>query len=207
MRSIDLSYQVTWDQAWELRRSERRAAMASARGLLPADTPSPRRWYLGIKASTRRDQDGDRPFLIVWTGGNECTGLLRRRLVLLVLLHLLVVALPTSFPARVALRGVAFVREGRDAPELLAALAPLEVDVRRPVAPGRLRAGVADVLALLRDDAALRLAARPTSIFGFRFPPTHDAALPLAPSYFFEVQQCSELKVVLVVLLAFDVCR
>ena len=45
--------------ARQLRRSDRRAAMASARGLLAAGTPSPRRRYLGIKASTRRGQDGD----------------------------------------------------------------------------------------------------------------------------------------------------
>ena len=163
--------------------------MASARGPLPAGTPSPRRLYLGIKASTRRDQMETDLFLLSGQGGNELFG---RRLVLLVLLHLLVVALPTSFPARVALRGVTFIGERRDRPELLAALAPLEVDVRRAVAPGRLRARITHVLALLRDDAALRLAARPTSIFGLRFPAAHDAALPLTSSHFFEVEERAE---------------
>ena len=119
----------------------------------------------------------------------ERAGLLRRRLVLLALLHLLVVALAPALAARVAFRGMPLVREGRDAPELLAALAPLEVDVRRPVAPGRLRAGVADVLALFWDDAALRLAARPSPVLGLGLAAAHDAALSLSSPDLLEVQE------------------
>ena len=89
----------------------------------------------------------------------------------------------------VALRGLELAREGVDLVEALAALAPLEVDVGRAVAPGRLRARVADVLALFWDDAALRLAARPTSIFRLRFPPAHDAALPLTSPDLLEVEE------------------
>ena len=94
---------------------------------------------------------------------------------------------------------------GRDAPELLAALAPLEVDVGRPVAPGRLRAGVADVLALagMTQHCGSQPALRRSSASASR--PHMTQRFSLAPSYFFEVQQCPKLKVVLVVLLALDV--
>ena len=58
-------------RARQLRRSERRAATASARRLLAAGTPSPRRWYLGIKASTRRGQDGDFLSYVSGQGGRD----------------------------------------------------------------------------------------------------------------------------------------